>query len=302
MKINITNKERKKLDAMFKNVLSIKEFLAIIMKETIDEYKDEDLDKIIHEYIEGHVPIDDKLVHPKILGANNEIIMDDKKTAFDIKFYARLPKSEDRIGIVINIEIQSDFYPGYHIMNRAHYYNARNISVQFETFMDEYQYDNLRKVVGIWLMLNPPQYMSDGINRYVMKEEHVFGNVCEDETLIRKNEIIMVYLSRKSTSKLIQLLNELRDGTFKFEKFYETLTNDYGYKNKIDREKEVIQMYEYGQYVINKGIEQGKLEFAIEQLQKRMKKMNFSLEEAMIDLDYDMKDYDFYKSRLNLNI
>ena len=40
------------LDILFKQSLSNKVFLALIMKECIDEYKNEDLNTIIQQYIE----------------------------------------------------------------------------------------------------------------------------------------------------------------------------------------------------------------------------------------------------------
>ena len=148
--MNINKLEQETLDSMFKQVLSIKEFLAIIMKKCIKEYKDESLETIIEKYIENHIQIGQKEVHPKIAGLNTEVNQDKKKTTYDINFYARLPKSKDRISIIINIEAQSVFSPGYQMMNRAHYYNARNISSQFGVFFNDSEYDNLRKVISIW--------------------------------------------------------------------------------------------------------------------------------------------------------
>ena len=286
--------EQEKLDYMFKQVLSIKEFLAIIMKNCMEEYKDEDLDTIIREYIENHIQVGEKKVHNIISGVNTEINQDKKKTTFDINFYARLPKNKDRISIVINVEAQSDFNPGYHMMNRAHYYNARNISTQFGIFFDEYQYDNLRKVVSIWLLLEPPKYKNDGINRYVMTEEHLYGNIKEDKELIQKNEIIMVYLSRKSKSKFIQLFNDLRDHKFDMNEFYETLKIDYGYNKTIERESEVTQMCDYGQYVKNKG----EFEATLKHIRNIMKNFNVNELAALQSLEIEEKDYPLYLEAL----
>lgn len=284
------------LDSLFKQVLSIKEFLAIIMKECIVEYKNEKIETIINQYIESHIQVGEKLVHPKISGANTEINHDKKKTTFDINFYARLPKSKDKIGIIINIEAQDKHQPGYHMLNRAHYYNARNISNQYGVLFTDSNYDDIRKVISIWIILDPPKYKSDGINRYTMEEENIYGNIKENPSFIKKNSIVMVYLSKESKSKFIQLMNELRDRKLDLSKFSELLKSEYGYNKKINIESEVRKMCNFSQYVKNEA----RLEFAIEQLQKRMKKHNLTLLEAMEDLDYDLKDYDFYKKELNV--
>lgn len=106
----------------------------------------------------------------------------------------------------------------------------------------------------------------------------------------------MVYSSKESKSKFIQLMNELRDRKLDLSKFSELLKVEYGYNKKIDIESEARKMCNFSQYVRNEA----RLEFAIEQLQKRMKKHNLTLLEAMEDLDYDLKDYEFYKKELNV--
>lgn len=55
-------------------------------------------------------------------------------------------------------------------MNRAHFYNARNISSQFNVLFKDDNYDGLRKVVSVWLILKPPVIMQDAINAYKMCE------------------------------------------------------------------------------------------------------------------------------------
>lgn len=117
-----------------------------------------------------------------------------------------------------------------------------------------------------------------------------------DETLDSLNSFVMVYLSKESKSKFIQLMNELRDRKLDLSKFSELLKVEYGYNKKIDIESEVRKMCNFSQYVKNEA----RLEFAIEQLQKRMKKHNLTLLEAMEDLDYDLKDHEFYKKELNV--
>lgn len=153
----------KHLDLLFKQSLSNKVFLALIMKECINEYKNEDLNTIIQKYIENHIEVGEKIVHPRITGADKEKTDDNKQTTYDINFYARLPKQKDKIGIIINVEAQTRYKLGYHMLNRAHYYNARNISNQFGILFEE----------------------SDGINRYRFKEEHIYGNVKEEKELIQ---------------------------------------------------------------------------------------------------------------------
>ena len=299
------SKNEETLDTLFKRSLSNKVFLALFMNECIDEYKDEDLNTIIHDYIENHIQVGEKEVLPKISGTDKEKTDDNKKTTYDINFYARLPKQKNKIGIIINVEAQAKHKDKYHMMNRAHFYNARNISSQFNVLFKDDNYDGLRKVVSVWLILKPPVIMQDAINAYKMCEYQLFGNAHENEELINKNEIIMVYLSRKeSVNEFIQTFNDLRDRKLDMNKLKTQLKEEYNYEFDDKTEREVNQMCNFSQYVKEEGRLEGKIEGKIEErlnsLRKIMKKYNLTLKDAMNDLEYDLNDYELYKEKLNM--
>lgn len=48
---------------------------------------------------------------------------------YDIRFYAAAPGSQGRIGLILNVEAQSDFYPGYPLVKRGIYYCCRMVSL-----------------------------------------------------------------------------------------------------------------------------------------------------------------------------
>ena len=162
------------------------------MKECLEEFKNIDVSTIYNDYIEAHISTDTG-VHENIIGSNTEKIIDGKKTTFDVLFFAKLPDSNNNIGIIINAEAQSLDGIKYDVLNRAHYYNARNISSQYKTLWEDQNYDELRKVVSIWFILDPNKKDQGNLNRYVMKEEHIIGNTSGNQRNIEKNEIIMVY-------------------------------------------------------------------------------------------------------------
>ena len=72
-----------------------------------------------------------KVVGDRIEGLNTEDKDDDEGTIkYDIRFIARIPKQDENIRIIINVEAQKNFYPGYPILSRGVYYGARMISSQ----------------------------------------------------------------------------------------------------------------------------------------------------------------------------
>ena len=65
---------------------------------------------------------------------------------FDIKFRAVLPETGETVEILINVEIQNDFYPGYPIVKRGVYYASRMISSQYGTVFTKEEYEKIKKV------------------------------------------------------------------------------------------------------------------------------------------------------------
>ena len=296
------------LDYLFKIVLGNKIFLAITMKECLNEFKHLDVSTIYHEYIEAHI-LTDENVHENILGTNTEKNNDGKKTTFDILFFSKLPDSNQKIGIIINAEAQSIQHINYDVLNRAHYYNARNISSQYKTLWEENNYDELRKVVSIWFILDAPKYKQGSLNRYIMKEEHVVGNVCENHKNINKNEIVMVYLSQgKTENEFIQMMSDIKNKNVHYEEFKNKLANKYGIAIDDQAILEVKQMCNYGSYVFNEGknegklegIIEGKIEAILELIKNKMNKKNLDVIQAMEELDIDEKDYDLYLPHLTM--
>lgn len=50
---------------------------------------------------------------------------------YDIRFRAIAPASGEQIALIINLEAQNDFYPGYPLIKRGIYYCCRMISSQY---------------------------------------------------------------------------------------------------------------------------------------------------------------------------
>ena len=187
-----------------------------------------------------------------------------------------------KIGIIINAEAQSIHNIKYDVLNRAHYYNARNISSQYKTLWEDNNYDELRKVVSIWFILDANKKDQGNLNRYVMKEEHIIGNTCENQNNIEKNEIIMVYLSKDNCdNEFIQLMSDIKNRNVNFDELKIKLANKYDITIDEHITLEVDQMCNYGSYVFNEG----KIEQAYENILNVMKNFNTTFEQAIKSLN-----------------
>ena len=136
-------REKADYDAACKRLLSEKIILAWIMKSCLTEYRDTDVREIAGTCIEGppyiaEVPVSPDETGPMIHGMGQARTSPTEGSVyFDIYFNALLPGSEESVQLIINVEAQSDYYPGYPIAKRGIYYCGRMISAQAGTIFDK---------------------------------------------------------------------------------------------------------------------------------------------------------------------
>ena len=238
-------------DATSKRILTNKTILCNIMKECIPEYKGVSKEEIIKciEYgsDENH-----------ILGINNEDIgIKNKTIRFDILFTSKLPNSNERIGMYIDIEPQNSVYLEYELINRAIYYASRLIDRQKGETFNNSNYDDIRKVYSIWICPYPKQEQKDSINYYTFNEECIKGNY-HTKADYRKLNIVMLYIGNNYDSNqkgILEMLNLIFvDNTYNSTDKQKKLNNDY---DIILSNKEVSDMTNLSQDLIRIGLEQG---------------------------------------------
>ena len=190
-------------DAACKRLLADKNILAQIMKSCIPEYQQCTIDDIIQKYIEGHPCIGQENVHQdeapeRIRGLNTEDkTMTEGTIFYDIRFEALAPSSEEMISLIINIEAQNDFYPGYPLIKRGIYYCSRMISAQYGTEFSASDYGSIKKVYSVWICTSPPKSRENTINRYSWSEECLIGNAAEEKRNYDLMSAIMICLGKE---------------------------------------------------------------------------------------------------------
>ena len=163
------------LDAQSKLILHSKEVLAIILKETVAEYKDYSKEEIM-EFIEADSITGSKEVSPgrtntTVKGDSAEFAMlNEKVSFFDLLFRAKNPElsTEDmQIDLHIDVESQKTYKPGYPIEKRGMYYLARSLSSQLTLVTNNMDYSGLEKCLSIWICRDDvPQGMRYSISTY----------------------------------------------------------------------------------------------------------------------------------------
>lgn len=143
---------KEQYDENCKNILSNKVILAWILRRTVKEFAVYSIDKIM-ECIEkptvSKVCVNPGLTnHQKITGINTEDAVNEEGVIYyDLRFFAIVPKTQEKIRLIINVEAQKSFYPGYHIETRGIFYAARMLSAQLGTEFAIPNYQNAQKSI-----------------------------------------------------------------------------------------------------------------------------------------------------------
>ena len=208
--------EQKKLyDAACKRVLSEKGIIANILQSCVSEFQNCSIAEIVHQCIQGTPEVGTIIVEPdggtfRIQNEQTEDKSENEGTVFyDVRFTAIAPNDNKPIELIINIEAQNDFNPGYPLLKRAIYYCSRMISSQYGTVFVKSQYEKIQKVYSIWVCTTPTKKWAYSITRYSMKEENLIGQSQaprEDYDLLTP---ILVCLGSKRYTELRGLLKML---------------------------------------------------------------------------------------------
>jgi hypothetical protein len=186
---------------------------------------------------------------------------------YDIQFRALVPSTDEVVQMIINVEAQNDFYPGYPIIKRGIYYCARMISSQYGTVFTRSHYEKIQKVYSVWICLNPPKERKNTITGYSLTEKAYVGKVKEKEGNYDLISAIMVCLGENdedTESDLLRLLDVLLSSEKNAKEKKEILENEFQIPMTEKMEEEVEHMCNLSDGVEQKGIQKG-IEIGIEQ-------------------------------------
>ncbi|MCR5662957.1 MAG: Rpn family recombination-promoting nuclease/putative transposase [bacterium] len=208
-------KNKADYDAACKRLLSEKIILAWIMKSCLDEFRGFDVNFIAEKCIEGtpfisEVPVNPDETVPVIRGMGQEqSSVTEGNVTFDIYFNAIVPGTEEPVHIIINMEAQSKYRPGYPLIKRSLYYCSRMISSQQGTVFTKADYGKIRKVYSIWICTRPPGDKRNTITRYRIAEDNLIGNAKDELASYDLLTIIMICIDTKNNCDFNEILKLL---------------------------------------------------------------------------------------------
>lgn len=301
------NKSEYSIDRNFKKIIKNKTLLSYIFHEFVDEYKEvnrKEIESLIHM---------DNTMHENgknVISLNGEI----EGIRLDSLIGSYLPKQKEKIGMLLNIEMQRSGESIHTLYNRAEFYLSAMIVNQKDSIFENDHYEDIVKVNGIWLCLHKGKH---AINQYEVEERHNIGNLKTNKKIYKNNKIIFIYIGDKGEEESLEPLKILFFGGKDVDMKLKTLKEKYDI-DLVTEKKEVGEMSRLEEVYqeiyeergieigiqkgieegikqgIEQGIKQGIEQNTIENIKTLMETLNTSYEEVvnLLKLDeYEIKKY-----------
>ncbi len=256
-------------DENAKWLLSEKAILAGILMYTVPEYRGMCLAEVIpligDEPQVGEVSvIPGQAIMPSVLGDNTESeIPHEGKVTFDVRFHAWLPGRQTRIKLLIDVEAQKDYFPGYDIVTRGVFYTARMISSQLGTEFTASEYNRIKKVYSIWICTHVPKYAENTVTEYSMSQKNRVGSFPPDKSRYDLQSVIVIGLAETlaestGSEKIHRLLGAVFSEKLSAEEKKSILEKEFQLPMTPAIDRRVKAMCNLSEAIEERGIEQGK--------------------------------------------
>jgi hypothetical protein len=250
--------DKAQYDERAKRLLSQKHILAHILVKTVDEFKGMNPKDVV-PYIEGEpkvgiVPLEPGLTNKddgeRVVGFNTENSeINEGFIRFDIIFYVRMKDGLSQI--IVNVEAQRKNPTEYHILNRAIFYVCRMVSSQKERDFVKTNYDDIKRVVSIWICLNMEE---NSMNHYHLTNDALLGN----QKWEGKEDMISIVLLGLSNElpeheekyELHRLLGALLSNSLSQSEKLNIIGNEYDIPLEDDYRKELGSMCNLSQGIV----------------------------------------------------
>ncbi len=291
-------------DRHAKSLLSQKIVLAHILVNAVSEFSGLEPEHVI-PLIEGDpevsiVPVNpgetnnpeeakngaERVCAPVIEGCSTESgIPYEGRITYDVRFFVRVPGKDEKVKIIVDLEAQKNFYPGYDLVTRGVFYTSRMISAQLDTEFVIPNYNDIKKVYSIWICMNSPEKARNTITEFCMEKRNIVGT-SGDLGRYDLLSVIMVGLPEKLAEerqelKLHRLLGTLFSDRLPVDRKKEILSQEFGISMTPDWERSVNIMCNLSEAIEERGIEKG-MEAGVRALIETCMEFNASREDTLL--------------------
>ncbi|MFI3211755.1 MAG: hypothetical protein R3Y24_00260 [Eubacteriales bacterium] len=193
-------------------------------------------------------------------------------------YISSVPTVQGAIRLIINLEAQNDYTPGYPLVTRGVYYSSRMISAQSGTVFFKSHYEKFQKVYSVWICTNPPKKHQNTITSYQMIENNLVGDVQQSVKYYDLINVMMICLgaSEDTEHEVLKLLDILLKDKISAEEKKKRLHEEFQIPMTQNIESEVGVMCNLSDGIeqrgIERGIEQGSILKLATQMMKKIQK------------------------------
>ena len=167
------------------------------------------------------------------------------------------------------------------------------------------EYENIKKVISIWVLTNPYAEVRNTITRVHLVQTNLVGTVPELKQYYDTDEVVLVCLGGEKDdnySGLLKMLDVLFSESVSIDTKKQVLEIEYDIKMNEELQTEVYEMCDYSLGVYDRGVEKG-IKKGIENakladIKNVMEGLSMPLEKALELLKVPKSDYDKYEKLL----
>ena len=267
--------KKARYDRCAKKIIAYKAICAWILKTCTEEFSDFDVRYIAAECI-SDVTVSEKAVHQDepdrkvMLSGDDRITLLGSESSsvsegtiyYDVRFRARVPGSDEPLGLFINIEVRNEDDPGRTILPRAEYYCARMISEQYGTVFTKSRYHRIEKVYSVWICPDPAAKRKNGVFRFPRMVETLYGRPAFRKKDYDKSEYVVIFAGEPDDpecSQVTDLLYTVFTDKMSVSEKKERLRSVYGIEMTKEIETEVHEMCNLSEGIAAANWEKGHL-------------------------------------------
>ena len=219
---------------------------------------------------------------------------------YDVRFDAIAPTAandavqQDVIRLIINVEAQTAFNPGYPLTKRAIYYCSRMISAQHGPIFKKSEYGKIRKVYSIWVCTKPSDEFQNTLTRYSIRPEPLIGNAAEKSENYDLMSVVTICLGKPDAENytgILKFLDVLLSSSKAAAEKKKILEEEFGVAMSEELEREVLIMCNLSQGVKAEGREEGIGIGEMRMLIKQVRKGRVTVEEAAEDAEMTVEEF-----------
>lgn len=313
----ILDDENGTYDAAAKSFLSEKIILGWLLKYCVSEFKGCKINEIAEKYIGNDVEVSKIPIEPdktnavkKIIGENVEYkTMTEGTTTFDIRFSAYAPITGEKLKLIINVEAQKKYNPGYSILKRGIFHCSRLLSSQYNVEFVEPEFDKIKKVYSIWLCMTSPESKISAATQYLIREKNLIGKINNDRKNYDLLQVIMIYIGsddKKIEHKLLKMLYLIFRAKMKAQEKEKKLKEEFDVELNSKMAKELNIMCNLSEGIAEEakteGIIEGTEKTILKNLRSIIKNTNSTEVQAMDILDIPNDEREKYIQMLKIKL